>query len=148
MLCFHTSLISYPSFPSSIPFNCSLNAGHSSHFFFLSFLFFFFFCSTQPTPLLPMHPQPHHNHEHHRFNHQRRVVSLSSNDEFSTLFMERSWIGVGRPAKEIVWDESYTGPLKKCAYAGHEELWGADVPIHLQPQYFYQTTARCIYCYK
>lgn len=31
---------------------------------------------------------------------------------------------------------------------GHEELWGDDVPVDLQPQYYYNTTARCIYCYK
>ncbi len=54
----------------------------------------------------------------------------------------------GRPSKEIHWDEHYTGPLRRCAYIGHEELWGPDVPADLQPQYFYATTARCIYCYK
>jgi hypothetical protein len=54
----------------------------------------------------------------------------------------------GRPSKEIQWDEHYTGPLRRCAYIGHEELWGPDVPADLQPQYFYSTTARCIYCYK
>ncbi len=54
----------------------------------------------------------------------------------------------GRPSKEIQWDEHYTGPLRRCAYIGHEELWGPDVPADLQPQYFYATTARCIYCYK
>lgn len=54
----------------------------------------------------------------------------------------------GRPSKEIVWDDEYTGPLRRCAYVGHEELWGDDVPVDLQPQYYYNTTARCIYCYK
>lgn len=54
----------------------------------------------------------------------------------------------GRPSKEIQWDDNYTGPLRRCAYIGHEELWGSDVPVELQPQYFYATTARCIYCYK
>merc|ERR1711916_302546 len=54
----------------------------------------------------------------------------------------------GRPSKEIAWDPNYNGPLRRCAYIDHDELWGPDVPADLQPQYFYSTTARCIYCYK
>jgi hypothetical protein len=70
------------------------------------------------------------------------LVFLSGQSSFS--LDERG----GRPPKERAWDESYTGALLRCTYNRHEELWGDDCPLYLQPQYFYSSSTRCIYCYK